>query len=107
MLQSRMMRQEKKSFLWLKGLLHQETEKSGVVQHLENVAYHLKWTFCNKEKIVFTLKPLATKISFGQQFVPYGSVAKNIYLKGELSFWFYTVAQPITANVNHKVLSTT
>lgn len=46
---------------------------------------------------------MATKMNFGQQFVPYRSAAKNMYLKGELSFWFYIVAQPITSNVNHKV----
>jgi len=81
-------------------------KKNGVAQHLENVAYHFKWKIFNKEKLI--LKPLnATKMYFGQQFAPYGSVTKNIYLKGEPSFLFYTVAQPITANVNHKVLSPT
>lgn len=46
-------------------------------------------------------------MNFGQHIISYRSAAKNMYLKGELSFWFYTVAQPITANVNHKALNPT
>lgn len=92
-------RQKKQEFLWLKRFLHQGSEKSCVEHHLKEI------TFFFLTKNNFSLKFIARKMNFGQHFVPYRSAAKNMYLKGECSFWFYTVAQPITANVSHKVLN--